>query len=87
MANYQEYATYSETGETFKDKDCHVLSLSFENERGGVGGREGWGTKGCVWSGGKGTEESNKSTAPLQQGTGFVAGVWTSEHQMFLQLC
>lgn len=81
MANYQEYATYSETGETFKDKDCHVLSLSFEN--GGVG----VGKKGCVWRGGEGTEGSNKLTAPLQQGAGFVAGVWNSEHQMFLQLC
>ena len=32
MANYQEDATYSETGETFKDKDCRVLSLSLGRE-------------------------------------------------------
>lgn len=35
MASDQEYATYSETGETFKDKGCQVLSLSLEEERGG----------------------------------------------------
>ena len=64
MANYQEYATYSETGETFKDKDCQVLSVSFEKEE---GGNERLCTKG-----GKGTEGSNKSTAPLQQSAGCV---------------
>lgn len=37
MANYQEDATYSETGETFKDKDCRVLSLSMGMEEGAAG--------------------------------------------------
>lgn len=37
MANYQEDATYSETGETFKDKDCRVLSLSLGREEGAAG--------------------------------------------------
>lgn len=62
MASYQEYATYSETGETFKDKDCQVLSLSFEEE-GKVEGRLR--TKGA-----RGV--SSKSSAPLQQTAGCI---------------
>lgn len=35
MASDQEYATYSETGETFKDKGCQVLAVSLEEGKGG----------------------------------------------------
>jgi len=68
MANTQEYATYSEMGETFKDKDCQVLSLSSAEEGGGH-------ARLCA-KGGKGTEGSNTSPAPLQQHTGCVGCVW-----------
>lgn len=67
MASYQEYATYSETGETFKDKDCQVLSLSFEEE-GKVEGR-------LCMKGARGVRETANPVPPCSRQQAASAGL------------
>lgn len=72
MANDQEYATYSETGETFKDEGCQVPSPSLEK----AGGRGGGTTGGR--GGSKPTPAARAAAAGPEprgpQGPGFVRG-------------
>ena len=83
MANYQEDATYSETGETFKDKDCRVLSLSLGREEGAAGEAVPGGAGGEAGTNLLGPEHS-KGRTQLSQTTLF--GLYMALHVTCLLL-
>lgn len=75
MASDQEYATYSETGETFKDKGCQVLSVRLAEERGDEEER------------GAGSAGSGASPAPEQAQDRRMRRGWSPQCPALLGLC